>query len=370
MERQNPKQDPMILLRHTEEIELPELVDARIEATLQSIRSGDVDNEMNPNSPLFKRKKERLSRLRRISLIAIASVLLIGGGLTGIGFVSPSFAKAMQSVPILGSLFAIYGDRGMQTAEEQGFVQSSAITETIGDYTVSIKNIVFDGSRIGLEIVREGEGPLYNNGDLNHPEKGMIEEVTALYGQAYLYPAYKGAGDGAVLVNIESKAGTPLPDKFELLLKIDLEGAERAFEFKVPVESNTPKTVIEKPTIPPELFERGILIDRIILTPVTTQILVRLRPKAEDLEGTFVHADDYDLFPSIHDDLDREYAFLSGMGEPESPESEEGSSGYYQFEPIDSKAKSLKLQFAVPGEQNGKPYTVIEVDIPLPADRS
>lgn len=364
MKRQNDRQDPMRLLRHMEEIELPAIVDTRIEQTLQSIRRGEIDQMGDQASLSVERKKQRLSELRRVGIIAAASLLLIGAALTGIGFVSPSFAKAMQSVPILGSLFAIYGDRGMQTAEEQGFVQPSVITETIGDYTVSIKNIVFDGSRIGLEIVREGEGPLYNDGDLNHPEKGMLEEISAVYGQEVLYPSYRNAGEGAVLVTIDTEIGQVLPDKFDLSLSLKLEGVERDFEFKVPVESNTPKTVVEKPTVPQDLFERGVVIERVILTPVTTQVLVRLKPKSEDRNGTFVHADNLELFNVIYDDLDQEYAMLSGKGEPDS---EEGSNRYYQFEPIHSKAKSLKLQFAMPGEQNGKPYTVIEVDIPLPA---
>ncbi|WP_172255021.1 DUF4179 domain-containing protein [Saccharibacillus deserti] len=370
MKRQNNEQDADLRhstasLRQADPVELPAEVEARLEETFRMIRSGEAAEKPNEGNKPVKRNSGRLSRLRRGVSIAAAGVLLLGVALAGIAFASPSFAKSMQSIPILGGIFSIYGDRGLRTAEEEGFVQPSELSETIGDLTVGVRNVVFDGTRIALEVFREGEGPLYNNGDLNRPKHGMLEKVSALYGQQILYPSYRPAGDGTVLVTMDYALGKELPDKFEVSLSLELEGADKPFEFEVPVESNTPKTIIEQPQMPKELVEKGVVVDRIILTPVTTQVLIHLRPKAEDTEGTFVHADDLELFNIIYDDSQREYDMLSGMGEPDS---EAGSNRYYQFEPLESTAELLKLGFAMPGEQDGKPYTYIEMTIPIPSD--
>ncbi|GGN94706.1 DUF4179 domain-containing protein [Saccharibacillus kuerlensis] len=366
-EKENLKitRDPMTSLRQTDLIELPAAVETRIEDTFRIIRSGEASEKTNKESESTNRNRGRMSRLRRSAAITAASVLLLGAGLTGIGFASPSFAKAMQSVPILGGIFSMYGDHGLQTAEEEGFVQPSELTETIGDLTVGVRNVVFDGTRIALEVFREGEGPLYNDGDPNHPEHGIFENVSAFYGQQSLNPSYRAAGDGTVLMTMDYALGEALPDKFELSLSLELAGVDQPFEFEVPVESNTPKIVIEQPQMPKELIERGIFVDRVIVTPVTTQVVFHLRPRAEDTKGTFVHADDIEMSNIMHDELGSEYRSLSGMGEPES---EAGSKQYYQFEPVNTQARTLKLGFDMPGEQDGKPYTHIEMEVLIPSD--
>ncbi|MDO3409811.1 DUF4179 domain-containing protein [Saccharibacillus sp. CPCC 101409] len=366
MKRQNI--DRLAGLRETGAAQIPSAVERRLEETFRMIREGEADahKPTGPEAAAYARraaKRGRFSRLRRTAAIAAASVLLAGAGLTGLGFASPSFAQAMQNVPIIGGIFSLYGDHGLKAAEEQGLVQPSSLTATVGGMTVGVRNVIYDGTRIALEVYREGDGALYNGGDLNHPKRGMLDGVQASYGSQTLLPSYRAAGDGTVMVVMDRPLDESLPDKFELSLVLNIEGADRPFELEVPVESNAAKTVIEEPEVPKELVERGVVVDRIILTPVTTQVLFHHRPKAEDTEGTFVNADDFELFDIIRDDLGREYESLSGAGEPDL---ETGSKQFYTFEPIDSQAKELTLGFAMPGEQNGKPYTYIEMDVPLP----
>ncbi|NBD28382.1 DUF4179 domain-containing protein [Paenibacillus glycinis] len=301
----------------------------------------------------------RFHRLRRLAAVTVAGVLLLGTGMAGLGYISPAFADSMRSVPVIGSLFSLYGDRGMQAAAENGLVQPVAATETHGDTTISVRNVIYDGTRIVLEVDREGDGEFYSR-NLREPKRGELTSVEAFLQEQQLMPSWSSAGEHSVLVSID-RLQSELPSQFTLGVKLTVAGVEQPFRFDVPVKINAEPIVIEKPKMPDTLAYRGFVVDKVVVTPVTTQVFFHLRPKAEDTANTFVHPDDFDM-SAAQDDQGRVYQILGGQGDPMT---ESGSKQYYIFEPISKVARTLKFNFNVAGGPDGKPYS-IEMEVPLP----
>ncbi|WP_256208622.1 DUF5643 domain-containing protein [Paenibacillus sp. CF384] len=152
-----------------------------------------------------------------------------------------------------------------------------------------------------------------------------------------------------------------LPSQFTLGVKLTVAGVEQPFHFDVPVEINAEPVVIEKPKMPDTLAQRGFVVDKVVVTPVTTQVFFHLRPKTEDTANTFVHPDDFDM-SATRDEQGRVYQILGGQGDQVT---ELGSKQYYIFEPVSPEAKALKLTYNVAGGPDGKPYS-IEMEVPLP----
>ncbi|PWW02797.1 uncharacterized protein DUF4179 [Paenibacillus cellulosilyticus] len=326
------------------------LVTPPIDTHIQSV---DVEAKRSHSNPP---KKQYL--LRRLAVVTVAGALLLGVGLAGLGYVSPAFADTMRSVPLLGNLLSIYGDKGIQAASENNLVQPVAATETRGDSTISVRNVIYDGTRIVLEVHRTGEGKFYST-NLSAPERGELTSVETYLQEQQLLPSWRPAGENTVLVSINLH--TELPSRFTLRLRMTLSGVEQPFEFDVPVEINTDPVVIENPKMPDSLAQHGFVVDKVVVTPVTTQVFFHLRPKAEDTNNNFVHPDDFDM-SDARDEQGHIYETLGGQGDPET---ESGSKQYYIFEPVDPEARTLNLTFNVAGGPDGKPYS-IEMEVPLP----
>lgn len=356
-------------------VDIPEAVEVRLEETLgrirveasasllatgrrskpdQATRIADIRqiNEQAGRSP------RRFYRLRRLVAVTVAGVLLLGVGMAGLGYISPAFADSMRSVPVLGSLFSMYGDRGLQAAAENGLVQPVVVKETRGDITISVRNVIYDGTRIVLEAHLEGAEELYSR-NLREPKRGELTSVEAYLQEQQLMPSWKPAGEDSVLVSMNLQS--ELPSQFTLGVKMTVAGVEQPFQFDVPVEINAEPIVIEKPKMPDILAQRGFVVDKVIVTPVTTQVFFHLRPKTEDTANTFVHPDDFDM-SAARDEQGRDYQILDRQGEPET---ELGSKQYYIFEPVSLEVKDLTLIFNVAGGPDGKPYS-IEMEVPLP----
>ncbi|QHT61340.1 DUF4179 domain-containing protein [Paenibacillus lycopersici] len=360
-------------------VDIPEAVELRMEEILGKIRAeapsslpaagkrrkpdraglSDGILQVNGQAGSHSIVPGRFRRLRRLAAITVAGVLLLGMGMAGLGYMSSAFAESMRSVPVIGSLFSLYGDRGMQAAVENGLVQPVAVTETLGDTTISVRNVIYDGARIVLEVQREGDGEFYSR-DLRNPEPGELTSVEAYWQEQQLMPSWRPAGEHSVLVSMD-RFQSGLTSPFTLGVTLTVAGVEQPFRFDVPVKINAESVVIEKPNMPDTLANRGFVVDKIIVTPVTTQVFFHLRPKAEDTANTFVHPDDFDM-SAARDDQGRVYPILGGQGDPET---ESGSKQYYIFEPVNKAASALKLYFNVAGGPDGKPYT-IEMQVPLP----
>ncbi|MGN7453447.1 DUF4179 domain-containing protein [Paenibacillus pasadenensis] len=349
------------------EADLPAKVELRLEEAYQMIRAGKAAGRRE-DGPLpgpdevrdSRLVRPRMQRLRRSAAAAAAGLLLLGAGTAGLGFISPAFADSLRSVPVLGSLLSMYGDKGMQAAEEQGLVQPVEMAQTIGDTTISIRNVVYDGSRIVLEVHRDGEGEFYSR-DLRSPEKGDLTWVEARLEGQELMPSWRPAGDDSVLVSMD-RVQTELPERSELELLLTVAGVEQPVRFDIPLAAGAESIVIDKPAMPEELAKRGFVVDKVIVTPVTTKLLFHLRPKAQDSAGTFVHPDDFDM-SAAQDEHGRTYAGIGGQGDPET---DEGSKQVQLFEPLDPEAKVLKLIYNVAGIGAGdKPYSIV-MEVPLP----
>lgn len=356
-------------------VDIPEAVEVRLDETLRKIRveaSASLlatDQRCKPDQATriadirqineqISRSSRRFYRLGRLVAATVAGVLLLGAGMVGLGYISPAFADSMRSVPVLGSLFSIHGDKGLQAAADNGLVQPVVVSETQGDITISVRNVIYDGTRIVLEARLQGAEELYSR-NLREPKRGELTWVEAYLQEQKLTPSWQPAGEDSVLVSMHLQS--ELPSQFTLGVKMMVAGVEQPFQFDVPVEINAEPIVIEKPKMPDILAEHGFVVDKVIVTPVTTQVFFHLRPKTEDIANTFVHPDDFDM-SAARDEQGRAYQILGRQGDLET---ELGSKQYYIFEPVSLAVKDLKLIFNVAGGPDGKPYS-IEMKVPLP----
>lgn len=131
-------------LKEFEEIPLSEYEDKRI--------LKDVHHKIS--SKKQKQKWLRVngvkkSKLKNI-LIAVAAVciLLFGGS-----NLSPTLAKTLQSIPIIGSIFEMLGDKGLQEAKNLGLTQTTNEAFSVGESSFIIREAIYDGSRLSLGFI-------------------------------------------------------------------------------------------------------------------------------------------------------------------------------------------------------------------------
>jgi hypothetical protein len=173
---------------------LPEVVKTRIEETLASLPEWYAETECQKSS---KRRRNRL-------LIAASAVVLVAGSVIASGFASPIMAQTLQKVPILGQIFQLFGDPGLQAADRQGMTKPVNMSATDQGITLTITDYLYDGVQLSLgftETVSQGSGslperkpgaPRYGHIQTNIPAdiQYQVEHVTASQnaGVFYLFP--------------------------------------------------------------------------------------------------------------------------------------------------------------------------------------
>ncbi|MED4958596.1 DUF4179 domain-containing protein, partial [Paenibacillus macerans] len=69
-------------------------------------------------------RKSRISRTFKVGAAAAAAIAVLTIGL-GSAMVSPALAESLKNVPILGGIFKLAGDLGLQTAEQRGLAEET-----------------------------------------------------------------------------------------------------------------------------------------------------------------------------------------------------------------------------------------------------
>jgi len=122
--------------KHTNQ-EIPEIVKARIEDTLSSL------------------PKKR--RLRKIITTWSAAAVLAFTCILASGFASPAMAHALKNVPIFGSVFKLIGDTGLKNARKVGLTEIKPQTISDNGVTITITDVIYDGSRLSFGYVIESK---------------------------------------------------------------------------------------------------------------------------------------------------------------------------------------------------------------------
>ncbi|MFD2332570.1 DUF4179 domain-containing protein [Cohnella sp. GCM10020058] len=178
-------------------VALPEHVDRRIQLTLDQL----------------KRTRKRSSKLR-YGITAIAASLLLTVGLSSL---SPSFAAAMKSLPLIGSVFELVGDVGVKRGSQLHLTANVGQQVRIGDQLVTFTESLYDGSNINLGLLVTD-----NNADLwafSHDMTYAVDGEALEYGVDF---NLEKLGDGTYAGTLSITPDAQLPDSFVLgILSLD-----------------------------------------------------------------------------------------------------------------------------------------------------
>lgn len=244
-----------------------------IEVDIEEINSIDVEiDELtkrriknNIHSSIKVRKHKRLIKT---GIVAAAVALVI---LSTSATISPTIANALTDIPVFGSVFKFFGDMGLKFASDKGISTVVSKTKIDKDVKFTISDILYDGSRLSIGYIMEGN----NIGEVVKPDLLVngksIDFSVSNYGSPLTDTSYAG------VVNINPT--NELPKNFKLTLSFNKIGTVEgnwAFEdIEVKRQANMLNGKLITPMITKTLSEgKSIAIEKIFISDSTIKLHV------------------------------------------------------------------------------------------------
>ncbi|OAB43300.1 DUF4179 domain-containing protein [Paenibacillus antarcticus] len=220
--------------------------------------------------------------------VSTAAAAILGVTLIASGFVSPVMADTFKQIPGLGQIYSLWGEKnldpGVQQAED--FITNVNQSVTHGKITMNIPTLLFDGTRILMNITTPGNRLASEpNSPPSDANKGAVDTLEVLYKGQSLNSGYEfmdGETGSSLIVDVTSTTSTDqtvqFPDQFDLTVNVTLKGYDVPFQFVVPVKRSTPITVL---TSEETKHHDNINLQNSMLeiTPMTTQLSVEYKTK-------------------------------------------------------------------------------------------
>jgi hypothetical protein len=260
----------------------------------------------------------------RKAAVAAAAAVLILTAITGTGLISPAAAETLRQIPGMERVFQLAGDLGLQIADEQGLYSDPEASDTHDGMTVAATAVTFDGTRVSVGI----EGEAVGSGASLRTEsllEGMNDVQLSIDGQSLNTYAPDGSSIGPFMFpvpdsdklvlefsDLRNQGGQAFPQQFNLALSFKVTGITGEFRLNIPVELNTRNNVVITPAGSGNYGSLQLQVDKIELTPVTTNITTRLTLEGMTVSELYSSRDTigYDVF----DDQGHKLQMLSGNG--------------------------------------------------------
>lgn len=261
--------------------QLSDIARSKLDETYQIIRETD-----NSTSPV--QKKIDVSRTFNKWWISTAAAATLGVTVLASGFVSPAMADALKQIPVLGQIYSLWGenngDPGVQQAED--FITNVNQSVTHGDVTMNIPTLLFDGTRILMNITTPGNRLASEpNSPPSDANKGAVDTLEVLYKGQSLNAGYEfmdGETASSLMVDVTSTTSidqtVQFPDQFDLTVNVTLKGYDVPFEFVLPVTKSTPVTALTSEETKHH-DNINLQISKVEITPITTQLSVEYKTK-------------------------------------------------------------------------------------------
>ncbi|MEK3732981.1 MULTISPECIES: DUF4179 domain-containing protein [Paenibacillus] len=338
------------------------------------------------------RKHRSRKKIRRV-VGAVAAAAFIG--VMSSAYLSPAMAESLKRIPVIGSIFKLTNNLGLQTAEERGLVAMTDTRITHEGVTLSIPEVSYDGIRLSMAVKREGEGLAHGMMDHNESTsaRGSIRDVNVLINGQTMNNESNGGrlaligkptlDPHAVLYELFDYSylnggKAAIPDQFQLTAKIALEGIAEPFIMEIPVRKNNELIVMPSG----ETREWGSLrltLEEVTFTPITT--VIRMNIERTD-SAKSLNSDS--LLYEIWDDQGRVLGMVGGMGvyEDNSQKHQRDELLFDRFAdaPAHITLKAFLPEFEDPSANSG-PYKLDEnseiiktyvqdLEITVPVDRA
>ncbi|AIQ37615.1 hypothetical protein R50345_25080 [Paenibacillus sp. FSL R5-0345] len=261
--------------------QLSDIARSKLNETYQIIRQ--TDNSIPP-----VQRKIDVSRTFNKWLISTAAAAILGVTVLASGFVSPAMADALKQIPVLGQIYSLWGenngDPGVQQAED--FITNVNQSVTHGDVTMNIPTLLFDGTRILMNITTPGNRLASEpNSPPSDANKGAVDTLEVLYKGQSLNAGYEfmdGETASSLMVDVTGTTSidqtVQFPDQFDLTVNVTLKGYDVPFEFVLPVTKSTPVTALTSEETKHH-DNINLQISKVEITPITTQISVEYKTK-------------------------------------------------------------------------------------------
>lgn len=316
--------------------ELPEAIRMRLDNTYRML-------EISP--PV--QKKRGLPGL--LIAVAAAGLLLIGSG-----FISPVMAEALKNIPIIGSIFLNDGDEGLKTATRQGMTTEVQQSITHDGTTMSISELMYDGSRISMVLTRQtSDGTNEPFGQLGSQasQQGEVNGIR-FYADGEELGNYgysiSGVGKGAPNSDIVTLSPEGLPDEFTLEVAIRDISVSKPFRFNIPVKNSAADhTVLSSEEL--KVHDNiHMSISSFNITPATMQMIVNITGKpGQDLKE-FIQSVPNQY--KAEEFINMDYEVTNEKGDVAKSLGAMGSGSgstlkfTFMYEPFPTKPKSIKIR--------------------------
>ncbi|WP_397540087.1 DUF4179 domain-containing protein [Rummeliibacillus pycnus] len=183
-------------------------MDKDIKRSLDSIEvpMGKLDAAIESGIKEGKLFRESKKRVWPVILSCVAMIVLIIGS----GFISPTMANVLAKVPLLDSIFNSSGEPGLRVALEDDNRVNLNKTITSNGVSITIKDIIYDGSRIAFSFTQDQESEIA-------PLQIEIDNKVINFSESYKGKAIdNGEFEGLIQAFPEEK----LPNKFHMVVKI------------------------------------------------------------------------------------------------------------------------------------------------------
>lgn len=265
--------------------ELSDIARSKLNETYQIIR--ETDNSIPP-----VQKKKNVPETFNKWWISTAAAAILGVTVLASGFVSPVMADALKQIPVLGEIYSLWGenngDPGVQQADD--FITNINQSVTHGDVTMNIPTLLFDGTRILMNITTPGNRLASEpNSPPSDANKGAVDTLEVLYKGKSLNAGYEfmdGETASSLMVQVLNTYYEPItttqtvqfPDQFDLTVNVTLKGYDVPFEFVLPVTKSTPVTALTSDETKHH-DNINLQISKVEITPITTQVSVEYKTK-------------------------------------------------------------------------------------------
>ena len=275
------------------------------------------------------KRKRSLSKKIIYSASAIVATF---GLLLGSTTVSPTMASIVSKIPIIGSIFSEFGDPGLVQMSEQGLTQIIGESKKVGDKSLTIEEVFYDGTRFTLSYSLESEKTV-SEAYINSMDFTVNGERIAYGVMHQITDSIPTHHTGIVMIDTLED----LPKEFPLHVVFKGVGGEK-WEFLLPIHTNTNvETIVTN-------YEQKVAGIHLFVTDIINGPAgLKVKYKKEFKEDALQKKLSEYLGFRIEDDLGNELTFNTGSSAGFSEDGEVNLEGNEIFDPISSDAKVLTI---------------------------
>ncbi|MDQ0492709.1 DUF4179 domain-containing protein [Paenibacillus brasilensis] len=272
----------------------------------------------------YKRSNIRPKRTRNTIVVTSATLAMTFMLVVGTGFISPTMAASIRQIPGMNSIFQLAGDLGLQTADEKGLLSKPNLSDTHDGLTLSVPEVMFDGTRVSIALERQTTDKRFLNTELPLLLDDLIfsingEEINSSYApkntsnsiDSYTIPGKNSNSTIIQFSDLRNQGGKSFPDKFDLTISMSVSGIKQPFKIEIPVEKNTKNNLVFTPSLKREYKNIDYTLEKVELTPITTSITTRIKlPANSKISSSLALWLSYE----IYDDKGKQLNLISNNG--------------------------------------------------------